>query len=235
MKYKSRGIPLTYIRHGESSIISKIFTEEKGLQTFIIKAVRSKKSKKKLSYFEPLKLLNINANFNAKQSLQYLGEVNVAANFDDTKNKIYKRFIGFFIAEVCSKVLQEGEKSTDLFNFMWKTTTKLYTLKNINHNFSLRYLLDLSGQLGFYPSLANKKNAFFELESGEFLNTYSTVKPSLTMKQSAYLRALIEKKEVAIPQIERLELLKELLYYYKLHHYNLDGVTSHLVIESFRK
>ena len=82
MKYKSRGIPLTYIRHGESSIISKIFTEEKGLQTFIIKAVRSKKSKKKLSYFEPLKLLNINANFNAKQSLQYLGEVNVAANIN---------------------------------------------------------------------------------------------------------------------------------------------------------
>lgn len=235
MKYKSRGIPLTYIRQGESSIISKIFTEEKGLQTFIVKGIRSKKSKKKLSYFEPLKLLNINANFNAKQSLQYLGEVNIAANFDDTKNKIYKRFIGFFIAEVCSKVLQEGEKTTDLFNFIWMTTIKLYTIENINQNFTLRYLLDLSGKLGFYPSKANKKNAFFDLESGEFLDTYSTLKRSLTSKQSAYLAALIENKEVTIPQTERLELLKELLYYYKLHHYNLDGVTSHLVIESFRK
>lgn len=235
MKYKSRGIPLTYIRQGESSIISKIFTEEKGLQTFIIKGIRSKKSKKKLSYFEPLKLLNINASFNAKQSLQYLGEVNIAANFDDTKNKIYKRFVGFFIAEVCSKVLQEGEKTPDLFNFIWNTTAKLYSSKNINQNFTLSYLIDLSGQLGFYPSIVNKNKAFFELESGEFLDSKSSLKRSLNSKQSAYLRALIEKKEVIIPQIERLELLKELLYYYKLHHYNLDGVTSHLVIESFRK
>ena len=51
MKYKSRAISLTYIKHGNTSIISKIFTEEKGLQTFIIKGVRSKNSKKKyLSY-----------------------------------------------------------------------------------------------------------------------------------------------------------------------------------------
>ena len=47
MKYKSRAIALSYLKQGESSIISKIFTEEKGLQSFIIKGVRSKKSKKK--------------------------------------------------------------------------------------------------------------------------------------------------------------------------------------------
>ena len=46
MKYKSRAISLTYIKHGGSSIISKIFTEEKGLQTFFIKGARSKNSKK---------------------------------------------------------------------------------------------------------------------------------------------------------------------------------------------
>ena len=48
MKYKSRAITLTYIKQGESSIISKIFTEKHGLQSFIIKGVRSKRAKKKL-------------------------------------------------------------------------------------------------------------------------------------------------------------------------------------------
>lgn len=235
MKYKSRGIPLTYIRQGESSIISKIFTEEKGLQTFIIKGVRSKNSKKKLSYFEPLMLLNINANFNAKQSLQYLGDVTIATNLDDTKNKIYNRFIGFFIAEVGSNVLQEGEKTPGLFNFIWQTTINLYSSTETDPNFTLHYLLNLSRQLGFYPSLSVKKPSFFELESGEFFDRQRALKTCLSKKQSAYLKDLIENKEVVIPQIERLELLKELLYYYKLHHYNLDSVTSHLVIESFRK
>ena len=54
MKYKSRAITLTYIKQGESSIISKIFTEKHGLQSFIIKGVRSKKAKKKLGLFQPL-------------------------------------------------------------------------------------------------------------------------------------------------------------------------------------
>ena len=51
MKYKSRAIALSYLKQGESSIIAKIFTEEKGLQSFIVKGVRAKKSKKKLGFF----------------------------------------------------------------------------------------------------------------------------------------------------------------------------------------
>ena len=53
MKYKSPAIALTYIKQGESSIICKVLTLEKGLQTFIVKGVRLKKSKIKLSFFEP--------------------------------------------------------------------------------------------------------------------------------------------------------------------------------------
>ena len=37
MKYKSRAIPLHYVKLGESSIIAKILTEEIGLQSFIVK------------------------------------------------------------------------------------------------------------------------------------------------------------------------------------------------------
>ena len=44
MKYKSLALSLTYIKYGESSIISKLFTKEKGLQSFIIKGIRKKKS-----------------------------------------------------------------------------------------------------------------------------------------------------------------------------------------------
>ena len=42
MKYKSRAIPLHYVKLGESSIIAKILTEEIGLQSFIVKGVRKK-------------------------------------------------------------------------------------------------------------------------------------------------------------------------------------------------
>ena len=41
MKYNSRAIALTYLKYSESSIIVKLFTEEHGLQTFIVKGVRA--------------------------------------------------------------------------------------------------------------------------------------------------------------------------------------------------
>ena len=43
MKYKSQAISLTYIKNGDSSIISKILTKEKGLQAFIVKGGSQKK------------------------------------------------------------------------------------------------------------------------------------------------------------------------------------------------
>ena len=77
MKYKSRAIALSYLKQGESSIIAKIFTEEKGLQSFIVKGVRAKKAKKKLGLFQHLKLLNINAKHKNKNKLQYNNKINI--------------------------------------------------------------------------------------------------------------------------------------------------------------
>ena len=98
MKYKSRAIALTYTKYGESSIISTIFTEEKGLQTFIIKSVRSKKAKIPLIYFEPLKFLTIDGNFNPKQSLQYLEDVSIIGHHIMGQKNMYKIFISAFVA-----------------------------------------------------------------------------------------------------------------------------------------
>jgi len=235
MKYRSRAIPLTYIKQGDSSIISKILTEEKGLQTFIVKGVRSKSSNKKLSYFEPLRLLNINASFNAKQSLQYLGDMAVIGGFEIKKNKIHKSFVSFFIAEVTSKVLQENEQNPLLFNFIWNTTKKLYSSEKRDPNFVLKYLLSLSLFLGFSPSIDEINKPFFNLESGEFSEKKNIPEICLDIEKSNYLKGLLRNKEIKIPQEQRSGLLKGLLRYYKLHHYNLDNITSHLVIETLRQ
>ncbi len=235
MKYKSPAISLTYIKHGESSIISKIFTKEKGLQTFIIKGVRSKKSKKKISYFEPLKLLNIDAIFNEKKSLQYLGDVNIAANADNKKNKLYTHFIAFFVAEVTSKVLQENEQNTMLFDFVWNTGNSLYNSKEKDLNFPVKYLLNLSHFLGFYPSMLDIQKPFFELEEGRFSDKINPQKTYLDKDQSIYLKALLKNDKLVMPKEKKSRLLKSLILYYKLHHYNLDNITSHLVIEELKQ
>jgi DNA repair protein RecO (recombination protein O) len=232
MKYNSRAIALTYLKHAESSIITKLFTEEKGLQTFIVKGVRLKNSKKKLGLFQPLQLAQINASFIAKNSLQYLNEIALAGNklaeFISMKNN----FIALFIAEVLSKSLHENEEDRKLFQYVWDIKITLNNAKEISVNYPLIFLLKLTSFFGFYPSNENFLNTYFDMEKGEFIDTEGIY--TLNKENSSYLKFLLNENDCVIPYKNRNELLKSLIDYYKLQHHELKNISSHLIIESLR-
>ena len=235
MKYKSRAITLTYIKQGESSIISKIFTEKHGLQSFIIKGVRSKRAKKKLGLFQPLQLVDINATLIPKKGLQYLAEITIIETISTDKINMNKNFLAIFIAEISSKVLQENEQNSGLFKFVWEIKQKLYNANTIDENFALLFMLNLSKYLGFFPSTENINAPFFNLETGEFSGKVFNLNIYLTEEKTTVLKHLLLGKKINIPQELKSELLKDIIQYFRLHHYNLSNITSHLIIESLRK
>jgi DNA repair protein RecO (recombination protein O) len=235
MKYKSRAITLTYIKQGESSIISKIFTEKHGLQSFIIKGVRSKRAKKKLGLFQPLQLVDINATLIPKKGLQYLAEITIIETISTDKINMNKNFLAIFIAEISSKVLQENEQNSGLFKFVWEIKQKLYNANTIDENFALLFMLNLSKYLGFFPSTENINAPFFNLETGEFSGKSFNMNIYLTEEKTTMLKHLLLGKKINIPQELKSELLKDIIQYFRLHHYNLSNITSHLIIESLRK
>lgn len=235
MKYKSRAITLTYIKQGESSIISKIFTEKHGLQSFIIKGVRSKRAKKKLGLFQPLQLVDINATLIPKKGLQYLAEITIIETISTDKINMNKNFLAIFIAEISSKVLQENEQNSGLFKFVWEIKQKLYNANTIDENFALLFMLNLSKYLGFFPSTENINAPFFNLETGEFSGKAFNLNIYLTEEKTTMLKHLLLGKKINIPQELKSELLKDIIQYFRLHHYNLSNITSHLIIESLRK
>jgi DNA repair protein RecO (recombination protein O) len=235
MKYKSRAITLTYIKQGESSIISKIFTEKHGLQSFIIKGVRSKRAKKKLGLFQPLQLVDINATLIPKKGLQYLAEITIIETISTDKINMNKNFLAIFIAEISSKVLQENEQNSGLFKFVWEIKQKLYNANTIDENFALLFMLNLSKYLGFFPSTENINAPFFNLQTGFFAGKSFNMNIYLTEEKTTVLKHLLLGKKINIPQELKSELLKDIIQYFRLHHYNLSNITSHLIIESLRK
>ena len=154
MKYESRAIALSYIKHGENSIIAKLFTEEKGLQSFIIKGVRTNKSKKKLGLFQPLELSIINATYLPKKNLQYLASINLSDSKKQNGTNITKKFLSLFVAEVISKILQEHRVDKPLFLFVWQLKTNLSNSSMVDPNFPLQFLIYLSKHIGFLPLYA---------------------------------------------------------------------------------
>ena len=234
MKYKSRAITLNYLKHGESSIIAKVFTEEKGLQSFIVKGVRAKNAKKKLGLFQPLQLLNINASHFPKKNLQYINEIGLEHNQIDDKIDMKKKFIFIFIAEVVSKVLLETEKDKSLFKFIWELKKTINNLKKISPNFPLIFLISLSEYLGFSPSKDEVNGEYFNMELGGFANNKQQLNYYIEKENSLHLRGLLENKDIDIPYKNRNKILLQLIEYYKLQHHELKNMTSHLIIESLR-
>jgi len=233
MNYSSRAIALTYKKYSETSIISKIFTEEKGVQSFIIKGVRTTKSTKKLGLFQALTLLNIQATHQEKKTLQYLKDLAVASMKTTHSLNITKSFIYLFVAEVLSKILQDNKTDNALFTFIWTLRVELEKVDEIDKNFPLIFLLKLTVFLGFSPSIQHINNPIFNLETADFI-----LPPPgglcINAENSHYLKALLLDTKINIPYQNRNQLLYHLINYYKLQHHELKNMTSHLVIESLR-
>ena len=232
MNYDCRAISLLYHKYGEESIIAKIFTQEFGLQAFNIKRGRGKKSKNKISLLEKLSLINISAKNQPKKNIQYLSEISLAYPLKNTD--LNNTLIRIFMAEILSKVLIEDEKNISLFKFIWRLTIGLDNTKETDDAFCLKYLISLTKFLGFFPSTENIEYPIFSLNNSSFTKEEKVSGITIKGDNLNYFKALITNKGVKIPYINRQKLLEKIFFYYKIHHYNLDNVKSHIVIESLR-
>lgn len=59
MLVKTRGIVLNFIKFRETSIIVRMYTEQLGLQSYIINSVRKKAPGSRMALFQPFTLLDL--------------------------------------------------------------------------------------------------------------------------------------------------------------------------------
>ena len=230
MNYESRAIALLNHKYGEGAVIAKVFTEEYGLKSFSVKRNKSKKSKNKILLLDKMNLLTINAKNNSKKEIQYLSEINLAYAYQNTSLK--NKLIRLFIVEVLSKALIDSERNINLFQFIWNTNTQIDNLENVNNNFCIIFLIQLSEFLGISPSTENIDLPYFNLNSGNFTNIKNKNEEIIKGEIINYFKRLIIKENVIIPYQSRQELIKILFRYYSIHHINLSNIKSYEVIES---
>ena len=69
MLISTESISLNYVKYSETSIIVKCFTKSDGLKSYLIKGIRSSKKKSlNIGLFQPLTILEIDANHKNKGS-----------------------------------------------------------------------------------------------------------------------------------------------------------------------
>ncbi len=223
MTLSTRGIVLRYYPYSESSIIVKIFTENFGLQSYIVKGLHARKSKTKIAIFQPLTLIEFVAYHKENKTLHYLKEPRVEYHYQSLSIDVNKRLILFFLAELLYKTMREEVSDKPLFQWMHNALTWFdLSDKNIR-NFHLVFMIQLSRFLGFYPKYEpTEKAIFFDMQEGRFcLNQppHPQYISENAVDQLIELSACTfeNSNSINLKTDERRHLLDNLITYYQLH------------------
>ena len=174
MLIETDAIVLNTLKYGDSSLIARCYCKELGLKSFMLKGIlSSKKGPIKKSLFQPLTIINIitqvkNEN---KEGLYFIKEARIRFPLVEIPSDIKKNTVALFLSEVMTRVItEEGTPNSTLYHFIQKNVIHLEG-KRFSPLFHLKFMLDLSQHLGFYPNQSDSNEDFFDLESGCFCNS----------------------------------------------------------------
>jgi DNA repair protein RecO (recombination protein O) len=223
MLQHTSGIVFHSTRFSDTSAVVKIYTEEFGLMSFLIKGLYSKRSKLRSAMFGHLTLLDLVVERREHKTMHYIRELNFNQAQTDLSNSISRSAIILYINELLYKCVKEEECNRPLFGFIATSIQKLADKDMPVQAFHLLFMLKLTRFLGFSPRLS-KTNAgsYFDMEEGLFLDSEPLHRYFISGKPAAVLEQLQgmdydDLKNFSIPTVVRDELLESLLDFYRLH------------------
>ena len=118
MVRKTKGIVLRVVRFGETSLIVSVFTEDFGLQSYIINGVRTeKKNKEKSSMFMPASLLELDVYHHEQRGINRIREAARYTILHSLAEDVVKNNIALFMMELLTKSIKHPESNLLLYRF----------------------------------------------------------------------------------------------------------------------
>lgn len=237
MLIKTRGIVLRAIKYSETSLITDVYTEEKGLQTYIISGVRSRKAKVKAALLQIMSLLDLVAYHREGRGMHRVRELRPAHVYQALPFDVRRSSVGLFMAEVARKTIREAEAHPALFDFLYHSFLFLDTAPQPSLNFHLHFLLRLSAFLGFVPGGDySPETPFFDLQEGTFVDDLPEHPYSLPADKSELLYRLLLAEPATLDRVpistaQRRALLEDLLNFYRLHIEHFPDINAHRILQ----
>lgn len=237
MLIKTRGIVFKAKKYSETSLIVDIFTEEKGLRSYIVSGVRTQRPTVSAGLLQPMTPIEMVAYHREDNDLNRLKEVRPHYVFHSIPFDIKKSAVGLFMVEVARNAVKGHEAQLDLFEFLLRNFVFLDGTSHSAANLHLHFMVHLAAYLGFLPGGDyNDETPFFDLQEGVFISAKPDHHHWLSEFAAAKFYQLLllpmeECHEVQLEREERRALLKSLIVYFRLHIENFPTVHSHEVLE----
>lgn len=237
MLISTRGIVLRQTKYGDTSLICTLFTEELGIQSYLVNGIRSAKSKQKANLLRPLSLLQLVVYHREGKNLQRIKEMSHDYLYQTLLFDIAKGAIGLFMIEVLNKTIKEENPNPSLFQFLYAHFVDLDQAEHGIGYYPLLFLLRLTSYLGFFPHAPQHVGGYFDLEEGLFPPDRPLHPNYINRPQSDALHALVRhlSENEPLPSLDRATrkvLLGDVLRYYELHVAGFHKVNAHAILET---
>lgn len=213
MIFKTRGIVFRLTKFGETSIIVTIFTEQFGLQSYIVNGVRSKSARNKIALYQPLTLLNLVVYHRERANIERIKELSCLHPYRTLTADVKKSALAIFINELLNKTVKDESHGGELFQFLFESLVALDSLQEGYENFHLIFMLKLARYLGFGVFNANEVlgGRVTDAETERKLNELLQANYDTFLKMNNY---------------QRRKLLELLLKFYAEHMEHLGEIKS---------
>ena len=216
-------IVLKTFPYGETSLISRCFTKEKGKVSFIIRGAQSKKNLT-APYFQPLSFIQIIYNENEKRDLQIVSKVHFIKIWLKIPYSLKKMTLLQSILEITDFSLEINDPHSELFESLIEVIN-FYEYDRIKSSLAFWY----------YESVILSEMGFrIDLEDGDFdLRGHNSLKIKDEERCRYILQNLINKnyEKISFKNISSRE--KKLISYYLYNQlcYHIEGFDR---IKSFK-
>lgn len=189
----------------------------------------------KLGLLQPLSLVSISFRDDERKTMHTARSIEREAVLRTIPFDSLKTCIALFVSEVIGRSIGEEEENEELFKFLQSAILLLDDNEN-PLNFHLKFMIEFTRFLGFYPQESASGAAYFDLSGGEFVSMEPihpyVIKEQLTRSFLGLIRVGMSTFDsVKITNSQRRELLQKLIDYYRLHLDGMKEINSHKVLE----
>lgn len=226
MVHKTQGIVLRTVKYGESSLICTIFTELLGMQSYMVKGVRSARSRsRKANVLFPASILDMVVYEQPQKNLQTIKEYAPAILYQSLQEDVVKNGVSLFAIEVVSQLITAHDPQPELFTFLKNYLLRLDdTPRSGIANFPLYFLIQSAKLSGYYLSGAySEAFPYADIHEGRFSEASSQYPPFIAGGDAALMSALNQAASfeaiagITMPGTERRKMLEYYLSFLQLH------------------
>lgn len=224
MLQKTVGIVLHTLKYKDTSIIVDIYTEIAGRASFLVAVPRSRKAAVKPVLFQPLALVEFEADFRSNATLYKMKEAKSFYPFSTLPYDSHKSAIALFLSEFLYRAVREEAENRPLFAYLRHSIIWLDECEAGFANFHLVFLMRLSHFLGLYPNLEDyHKGDYFDMRNACFTSLRPPlhsdyISPEEASRLTRLMRMNYDTMRLfGMSRAERARCLVIMNEYYQLH------------------